>query len=145
MITNNKVLFRFLLLLFGLLTFPFPAYSLFRIEYIGDRLSDLYHAIIPWIGKYILKLDYEITTFTNGSGDTTYDYVLLLFFLVVSIVVTVIWSVLDRKKRNYEQLNYWFLVLLRYYVGYIMLSYGMYKIIPLQFPEPSFYRLLIPY
>ncbi|EZH72144.1 hypothetical protein ATO12_24740 [Aquimarina atlantica] len=145
MITNNKILLRFLLLFFGLLTFPFPINIIPKLDVVQDPIVDLYHIIIPWIGKNILQLDYEITVFTNGSGDTTYDYVLVLFFIVVAAIGTVIWSFFDKKERDYEQLNYWFLVFLRYYVGYVMLSYGIVKVIPLQFREPSFYRLLLPY
>ncbi|WP_108809372.1 hypothetical protein [Aquimarina spinulae] len=145
MITQNKILLRFLLLFFGLLIFPFPINIIPKLDVVQDPIVDLYHIIIPWIGKHILQLDYEITVFTNGSGDTTYDYVLVLFFVVVAAIVTVIWSFFDKKERNYEQLNYWFLVFIRYYVGYVMLSYGMVKVIPLQFREPSFYRLLLPY
>lgn len=133
MITNNKILLRFLLLFFGLLTFPFPINIIPKLDVVQDPIVDLYHIIIPWIGKNILQLDYEITVFTNGSGDTTYDYVLVLFFIVVAAIGTVIWSFFDKKERDYEQLNYWFLVFLRYYVGYVMLSYGIVKVIPYNF------------
>ena len=34
-------------------------------------------------GKNILNLSNEITTFTGGSGDTTYDYVLTLVIFVI--------------------------------------------------------------
>lgn len=145
MITKNKPFFRFSLLFFGLLIFPFPLNVIPKLEFIENSIFDLYHIIIPWVGKHILHLSYEITVFTNGSGDTTYDYVLLLFFIVLAAICATIWSLLDKKERNYEKLNYWFLVVLRYYVGYIMLSYGMAKVIPMQFEEPSFYRLLKPY
>ncbi|WP_146052706.1 hypothetical protein [Aquimarina sp. I32.4] len=145
MITENKIVLRFLFLFFGLLMFPFPLNVIPKLEFIQNFLSDGYHIIIPWIGKHILQLNYEITVFTNGSGDTTYDYVLVLFFVVLAIIATIVWSIFDRNERSYEKLNYWFLVLLRYYVGYIMLSYGMAKVIPLQFREPSFFRLLEPY
>ncbi|WP_103072324.1 DoxX family protein [Aquimarina sediminis] len=145
MITENKIVLRFLFLFFGLLLFPFPLNVIPKLDFIQNALSDVYHIIIPWIGKHILQLNYDITVFTNGSGDTTYDYVLVLFFLVLAAIATIVWSILDRKERSYEKLNYWFLVLLRFYVGYIMLSYGMAKVIPLQFKEPSFFRLLEPY
>lgn len=145
MITKNKVAFRFLLLFFGLLIFPFPLNIIPKLEFIQNSILDVYHILIPWIGKHIVRLNYEITVFTNGSGDTTYDYVLVLFFIVVATIATMVWSLLDKKERNYEKLNYWFLVVLRFYVGYIMLTYGMAKVIPLQFREPSFSRLLMPY
>ena len=45
--------------------------------------TELLHKFIPWVGKNILNLSYEITTFTGGSGDTTYDYVLVFTILML--------------------------------------------------------------
>lgn len=145
MIFSNKFIFRFTVIFFVLLLFPFPLNVISKIDFISKPLTGLYQTIIPWIGKNILGLEKEITTFTNGSGDTTYDYVLILFFIILSILLTIIWTIFSKNRFNYEKINYWFLVLLRYYLAYMMLSYGMYKIIQLQFPQPSFYRLLEPF
>ena len=50
----------------------------------GDTVSkELLKKIIPWVVKNILNLWNEITTFTGGSGDTTYDYVLTLVIFVI--------------------------------------------------------------
>lgn len=146
MIFKNKILLRFFFILSCLLIFPFP----FNISYFNswaqDTINSVYHKLIPWIGKHILNLNKDITQFSGGSGDTTYDYVLLLFFIFCAIVGTLIWTLIIKKERGIKKLNYIFSVILRYYLGTMMLSYGLAKIIPpRQFPELSFFRLLQPY
>ncbi|MBB5395869.1 hypothetical protein [Mucilaginibacter sp. AK015] len=114
-----------------------------------DKLYEIYiepvHTLIVWLGKHVLHLSKPITVFTNGSGDTTYDYVLLFFCFVTAIVSAIIWSVADRKARNYNNLFYWLTVVVRYYVAITMITYGCVKIIKLQFPSPSPDRLLQPF
>ena len=104
-----------------------------------------FHKLIPWIGKHILHLSYDITVFTNGSGDTTYDYITILFILVVAAVGCIVWTILDRKRASYNQLYYWLTVVIRYYAAFTMLTYGFVKVFKLQFPSPSLDRLLQPY
>ena len=100
---------------------------------------------IVWVGKHILNLPYPITVFTNGSGDTTYDWVLLFTIFFVAVIGAIIWSLFDQKKKAYPVLYYWLMVLLRYYVGLMLISYGLVKVIQLQFPAPGLFRLLQPY
>jgi hypothetical protein len=45
---------------------------------------------VPWVGKHILRLGYDITVFENGSGDTTYNYVLVVCFLALAAAATLI-------------------------------------------------------
>jgi len=100
---------------------------------------------VPWVGKHLLHLGYPITVFTNGSGDTTYDYVLTLCLFVVAIAATAVWSILDRKRPNYQKLHQWFTIYLRLVLATTMISYGMNKVIKLQFPAPNPSRLLSTY
>ena len=107
--------------------------------------TKLLQKFIPWVGDNILNLSYEITTFTNGSGDTTYDYVIVFVIFVTAVFGSILWSILDRRRVNYTKLYYWLTVAVRFYVGLMLINYGLVKVIKLQFPSPSFYRLLEPY
>ena len=107
--------------------------------------TNVLHDFIPWIGRSILRLSNEITTFTNGSGDTTYDYVTVLVMFVIAILGAIVWSIIDRNRSNYKKLYYWITVAIRFYVGLMLINYGLVKVIKLQFPSPAFYRLLEPY
>ncbi|AXT19187.1 hypothetical protein D7030_13810 [Flavobacteriaceae bacterium AU392] len=98
-----------------------------------------------WFGDHILKIPYIISTGPNGSGDTTYDYIVVSIGFLVAVLGAIIWSVLDRKRTHYTKMYYWLTTGIRYYVGLMLISYGMVKVIQLQFPSPTFYRLLEPY
>jgi len=140
MISKNSMLSRFIVILFTLHIFPFPLNLFSGFSFIPN----VYHKIIPWIGEHILKLDEPIQIVQTGSGDTLYRYVLFLFFIVIALIGSVIWTLIKNGELS-EKVNYYFFVLLRYYLGYVMLTYGLVKVIQLQFPEPSFYKLLQPF
>ena len=107
--------------------------------------TDLVQMFIPWVGKNILNLQEDITTFTNGSGDTTYDYVSILVIFVFAIFGCLVWSLIDRNRDNYKKMYYWITVAIRFYVGLMLINYGLIKIVKLQFPYPAFYRLIESY
>ena len=141
----QKIAFRFAFLAIGLFILienngAYPFYDVI-MAYPGELL----HIFIPWVGKNILHLSYDITVFTNGSGDTTYDYVILFVILCLSVTGTIIWSLLDRNRNNYSKLYYWLTVAVRFYVGLMLFNYGMYKVIKMQFPFPGVGRLMQPY
>lgn len=141
----QKIAFRFAFLAIGLFILienngAYPFYDVI-MAYPGELL----HIFIPWVGKNILHLSYDITVFTNGSGDTTYDYVILFVILCLSVTGTIIWSLLDRSRDNYSKLYYWLTVAVRFYVGLMLFNYGMYKVIKMQFPFPGVGRLMQPY
>jgi hypothetical protein len=107
-------------------------------------LAPLWHHFVPWVGKYILHLAAPITVFSNGSGDTTYDYVLVLCFLAISATATLVWSLLDSDRPNYQTLHQWLRLAVAITLGAEMLSYGLDKAIPLQFGSLTFSRLSQP-
>ncbi|MTI31419.1 hypothetical protein [Xanthovirga aplysinae] len=145
MVTKNRVLFRFIVIFVFLWTIPFPFDIISEFENDPKFSLDFYKKIVPWIGNNILTLENPLDTSYTGSGDKTYYYVLLVFQLFLAVIGTLVWTLLDKKKRDYKKLNYWFLALLRYFLGYKMVVYGAAKIFKYQFPDISFYRLLQPY
>jgi uncharacterized membrane protein YphA (DoxX/SURF4 family) len=105
----------------------------------------LWHAVVPWVGKHVLHLSHPITIWDTGSGDTTYDYVQALCVLTLAVVATLVWSILDRRRANYERLHQWLVVYLRFALAAIMMAYGSAKVINDQFPAPSLSRLFTTY
>jgi len=105
----------------------------------------LMHQFIPWFSEHVVGYTYDYSIFTNGSGDTSYDYVLLLFMILFSLSGAALWSAIDYKRKNYDQLYYWLLVLVRFFVAFTLINYGMVKIIKLQFPYPYLTRLTQAY
>lgn len=141
----SRIGFRFSFIYFILFIFfqNNGAYPFFY--YLEQKPIELMQKFIPWIGEHILGIPFKISTGPNGSGDTSYDYLLVFFIFFIAVVGTLVWSVIDKKRYNYKSLYYWLTTALRYYVGLMLISYGLVKVIQLQFSAPSFYRLLQPY
>ena len=141
----KKVLFRFAFIYITLFII-FVNNGAYPFWYAIMKLPNQWLQIfIPWVGENILNLSYKITVFTNGSGDTTYDYVILLCILLVALFGALIWTLLDRKRTHYKTLFYWLTTAVRFYIALMLLSYGMVKVIQLQFSPPGFYRLIQAY
>src|SRR6201992_1111696 len=140
----QKIAFRFFAILFVLYIFFNPNGVLPYTDTLSDYYLRPFHSFVPWIGKHILHLAKPITIFTNGSGDTTYDYVTILLMAFLAALGAAVWSVTGRNTKNYNKLLYWLTVVIRYYAGITMVSYGSFKIIKLQFPSPSLGRLQEP-
>jgi uncharacterized membrane protein YphA (DoxX/SURF4 family) len=156
---SQKIYFRFFTAFFILYFFPWPLNNIpfgTEINKLSEKILGWYNTamgtvaefwqwLIPLIGKYILHLKNPITTFTNGSGDTTYDYVLLFTQLFLAIVICCVWGLLDNKRKNYNTGYYWLCVLVRYFLAGMMLGYGFSKVFHLQMPYPTLGRLVQPY
>lgn len=143
--TAQKLAFRFFFVYFLLYIFPFPLENLPGSYYLTQFYTDAWNVLVPWVGRTILHLPYEITVFPNGSGDTTFNYVQIFCFVVLAFLALIVWTVLDRKRTNYNTLLYWLVVLLRYYLAFTMFSYGFAKVFKTQFPFPNITRLMQPY
>jgi hypothetical protein len=68
----------------------------------------------------------------------------VLCIAVAAVIAAVIWSVLDRRRTNYDRLNAWLRVLVRLSIAGPMIGYGVAKLIRAQFPEPGLARLVTP-
>lgn len=107
-------------------------------------LSPLFETPYRWIGKTIFKINYEYEVSGNGSGDHTFAYLTLFVTVILTFLTVSIWSILDRNRKSYNKLLYWFLVFLRMILVAAMLFYGFVKIFKLQFPSASLTHLLDP-
>jgi hypothetical protein len=141
----QRILFRFSVAWFLLYIFFNPNGILPGVDETFNFYIEPFHRVIPWVGLHILHLAKPITAFTNGSGDTTYDYVTLLLIVFLATLAAAIWTLLDRKRTSYSTLFYWVTTILRYYLGITMLTYGFAKVFKMQFPSAGLFRLLEPY
>lgn len=146
-----RILFRFTFCYFVLYTAPEPG----RVDLLNsvpglDKLGKFYvqgwHALVPWVAIHVFHLSGRPTTyFPTGSGDTTLAYIQNLCYVVFALAATLIWSALDRKRRDYRQLNGWLRILIRYTLALTMFSYGFAKVFPLQFRFPGLAKMLEPF
>src|SRR6478735_4050122 len=56
---------------------------------------------------------------------------------LIAVVVGGIWSAFDKKYKNYEVLNYWLRVAVRYRAALGIIGFGFTKLLPVQMPYPS--------
>ncbi len=148
---GTKIAFRFAFVYFLLYTLnislrlvPIPP-----LPQILDKYNSLWNAIVLWVSNDVLNLRHDFSTgylnTSGGSKDTTYVYVQALCYVVIAALGTIVWSLLDRNRPNYEWMHKWFTVYLRLILAAGMIPYGVLKLFPLQFPEPSLSRLLQTY
>jgi hypothetical protein len=107
--------------------------------------------IAEWIqyGPAGLMTGYEWVTAHLFGADVPYPTIAgyrayLITALALAGVITLVWSAIDRRRRDYRRAHAWFRVYLRYLLAAVMLTYGMAKVIPLQFPQPSLVQLITP-
>lgn len=142
---TKKITFRFIFIYFSLFIIAKNNGAYPFMQFFMKKPTEWLYQFIPWVGEHFLNISDTIRVGPNGSGDTTYDYVLIFVCFVIGVLGTIIWSFLDRKRTNYSKLYYWFTVAIRFYVGLMLINYGLVKIVKLQFPYPSFGRLLQAY
>ena len=133
---RRKISFRFVMLyvlLFMLtLSFPHPF-----IPDLPAAIAPFFERIAKWAGDHIFHIQYSYTS--KIISDSTGLYIHLLVLLVFSAAITLIWTIIDKRRSSYYMLSYWFRVLVSYYLGFYLLWYGFNKIFKWQFylPEPN--------
>lgn len=100
-----------------------------------------WNAAVTRAGRWLIRKDYIIEAWPSGSGDTTFNYLQVFCLLLAALAGCILWSVIDRKRKNYDKIQYWVMVALCYQLAIIMFRYGMAKIFPGQFITPSLYKL----
>ncbi|MBQ4802820.1 hypothetical protein J8L88_08170 [Aquimarina sp. MMG015] len=145
---STKIIFRFFFVYLFLNIFPFPFYYIGLIPGLGNIFSfyyDGFEQLCLWSGKNILNITYEISMQPSGSGDTTADYVFQFVYLYIAVIATIIWSIIDLKRSNYNKLLLYTRTLVRYYLIATMFSYGFSKAFTLQFSELRNIDLIKPF
>jgi uncharacterized membrane protein YphA (DoxX/SURF4 family) len=142
---QHKIWFRCCCLFFVLYIFCNPnGFFPFTDDAFAFYIRPFYH-LIPWIEQHVLHIRPIPVTGPNGSGDTTFDYVMLGLILVLTLFGCIIWTLADRHRNDYNKLYYWLTVIVRYYFAFTMFNYGFAKLFKTQFPYPSPYTLQEPY
>jgi len=116
------------------------------MAWLSEKYIHLWHTIIPWVAIHVFHLSGSVTVYPdgNGSGDTTLDYIENLCLLVVAAAATVLWSLLDFRRKDYRRLNAYLRIYIRYALSFSLFAYGFAKVFPTQFSFPSLGRLVEP-
>jgi hypothetical protein len=145
----TRVAFRFFATYFTLYVLTTQMLQGMLVLPIGDlpNLGELppVRPAVSWVATHVFRVSYPLVITGSGSGDKTYDWVHAFTLLALSVLITVVWSALDRRREHHERLQRWVRLFARFALGSTMMSYGMVKAIPLQMPAPGLTRLLEPF
>jgi hypothetical protein len=144
-----RIAFRFCFIYFGLFClvtqilgglFPIP-----KIE-IPDLASlPPVRPVVLWTASHVLGIKHPLLYADTGSGDRTFDWMLVFCLLVCTAAASAVWSVLDRRRASHAALYKWFRLFIRFALASELILYGMDKAVPLQMPFPFLTRLVEPY
>jgi uncharacterized membrane protein YphA (DoxX/SURF4 family) len=148
--TARKLAFRAIFLyltlyiLSGVITNGFDDFPV--VQQLAWPLLKLWRPIAPWVAVHVFHVTGEPATyFPTGSGDTTLHYVAVFDCAVLTVLGTLVWSLLDSARPNYRALDSALRLIVRFAAAAEMLSYGTYKVLPLQFQTPPYGRYLEPF
>jgi hypothetical protein len=109
-------------------------------------LSETENDACTWIGKHVL--DVEVVIQPTGSGDTMRAYVGCLCAAGIALGLALGWTlagiVVRRRKTSWNAdpvLHATVRILVRFYLFQVILGYGLAKVFPLQFMQPSSSKL----
>jgi hypothetical protein len=148
----TRIAFRFCVSYFGLFCLLYVQIMFVFTGVFGAMLSPnatvwQMSALAPvteWVGHHVFGIDAALLP-DSRSGEQAAMWVFVFNALVIAIIATVLWSVLDRHRRDYSRLHAWFLTFIRMCLGGQLLYYGADKVIPAQMPAPPLTALLRPY
>jgi hypothetical protein len=140
----HRILFRFFSVYFLLQIAPWNWFRAipgapFVLRYYGmaiDRAVGAANARVFHVRQTLVPM--------NGSGDTSWAWTELWLYLSVAAVGCLVWTMLDRKRTDYDRLAFWLRTIVRYYIATAALSYGIIKLFLLQMPFPALSQLATP-
>ena len=141
----KRIGFRFVFAYFVLYLFPFP------ISYIPGSWNParFWNQFDQWLSfwteTHLFRLAKPLPVLPTGSGDTMNQWASQVNWFLLALGATIVWSMLDRKRREYTRLSQWLQVYVRFGLATIMFGYGFAKIIPTQMPRPTLDRLVEPW
>lgn len=132
----RRILFRFFFILFALQIAPVYWLNDPLTVYAADWYAATVDKVVNWANAHLFHVR-ETLVPLNGSGDTSFSWAQELTFLSLALLGCVLWSLVDNKRKTYNQLDYWMRTFLRYYIILVSFSYGFSKLFALQMPYPS--------
>lgn len=128
----EKVILRFFLIYFLILILPvdWKFYKeLFSIQWGAFNYGDIFH-----LSRYTTRF------FSGGPSFADWGVSAL-----IALIGTLVWTLLEKKERDYYKLQYILRVVLRYRLALAVIAYGFIKLFPLQSPYPSLSNLNTAY
>jgi hypothetical protein len=140
----KRFAFRFFCAWFVLDSVPWPLQNIRAGQLLVGRIGTVGDRLVPWFGHRLLGIQAPIVRLINGSGDTLFHWVSLAAVAAAALLISVLWSLIDRRRLEYATAFRW----LRFYVRFVlatwMLEYGVIKVLGAQFPAINAFRMIQP-
>lgn len=132
----RRVTFRFGVVFAIAQIVPFPLDVLPKLEWLTSRYGDAWEWVLRGFADVIGAVIPPPQP--TGSGDTTAAFVGLLMQVVLGALGAAVWSAIDerRGRRAYPRLARGAHIVLRYWLAFAMLGYGIVKLCGVQFVPP---------
>ena len=138
---RKKFIFLFILSYTFFYIFPFPFDAFPQLDFFFNIYDRVHDGFVLWSGKNILHIQNLKKLAFSDSGDSSFDFVKFFIFLILSIITAIAMLLIDKKRNNYEKLQSYLFVYIRYCIGFYMLVYGFDKVLKSHFPFPSLEKL----
>ena len=142
---KKKLLFCFFFIFFVLYIFLNPNHIVPYSDFLNNIYIQPFADLTAWLAKNVLHIVSPAIKFYNGTIDSVFGYLSVLFIFLLAISGALIWLAIDKKARNYHKLYSALTVLVRYYLAFTMIAYASFKIIKIQFLSLSPEMLLQSY
>ncbi|MDO6431748.1 DoxX family protein [Flavitalea sp. BT771] len=96
----------------------------FRLKDLGFKTFFLH---FPAVMVYILLTD------SDGCGDLPRDFRFFPIAGASALLLAIIWSLIDKQRRDYNKLQYLLQITLRFFLAYTIMQYGAAKVLDVQF------------
>lgn len=142
----RKIIFRFFFIYFFFTIAPWNWLNpVPGVSFLLDYYYGFTYWLTTWANNNFFHIQSnEVHGPVGGSGDTSLHWAELALILIVAAVGCVIWSIVDRKRKNYIKLNYWLCLFVRYNIAIIAFGYGIIKLFGLQMTFPMLSQLATP-
>jgi len=126
----TRIAFRFCVVYFGLFCVAIPqiivSYAGWFVpslpSYSHMWVQRLFEPPLGWVGRVVFGVHAQV--YLSGSGDQAIFWVTLFCVLIIAVVATAVWTLLDRRRTGYRWLAGWFLLVIRLLLAGQMLCYG---------------------
>ncbi len=138
------ILFRFVFVYFILYLAPWTLIDYIPGGYFVTRYY--YQAREPFLNfmnTHVFK-QYKTLIPENGSGDTSMAFTHIWTLLLIAFTACLVWSIADRKNKNYNRAAYWFRIMLRFFLIINCFGYGLDKVFLEQMSFPNMSQLATP-
>lgn len=140
----NRVLFRFFFVYFCLFFNPLTFFTIIPgLSWLGAWFNYPMEVLVNLFNEKLFRIKSQLVPI-GGSGDTSYGWALFYTQLLLAVVGTVVWSILDRRSEAYPKLYYFLGLGLRYTVAGIAFTYGILKVFAMQMYFPNLSQLATP-